>query len=111
VRFVPLSLPLDRGIFVTAFVPVDDGLDVRGLFADAYAKHRLIRLRADSPELRHVRGTAFADVSVHRDADCAVALVAIDNLGKGAAAQAVQCLNLSFGWPVETGLMGAPVTP
>lgn len=111
VHLVPISAPIDRGIFATCFAPVDDGLDVEALFRDAYAGHRLVRLRQGSPELRHVRGTAFTDISVSRQGDQAVVLVAIDNLGKGAAAQAVQCLNLSLGLPVETGLWRAPCTP
>lgn len=111
VRFVPQSLPLDRGIFATCFVPVDPTLDARALVQAAYDGAPLVRLRKDTPEVRLVRGTAFADLSVHQDGDCAVVLCAIDNLGKGAAAQAVQCMNLGFGWPVETGLMSAGCTP
>lgn len=41
----------------------------------------------------------------------AAVLSAIDNLGKGAAAQAVQCLNRSLGLPVDTGLTPIPLTP
>lgn len=103
-RFVPCSAPLDRGIFATAFVPVVDGADAVAIVAGAYAGCPLVRLRAQTPELRHVRGTAFADLSVHVDGDTAVILVAIDNLGKGAAAQAVQCLNLAMGLDEAAGL-------
>lgn len=108
-HFVPTSAPLDRGILVTAFVPVAG--DARAAIGDAYAGRPLIRLREGSPELRHVRGTAFADLSVHQDGGMAVVLVAIDNLGKGAAAQAVQCFNLAAGLPEAAGLRRAPATP
>lgn len=70
-----------------------------------------MRIRRDSPEVRHVRGTAFADLSVAQAGDTAVVLCAIDNLGKGAATQAVQCLNLVAGLPVETGLRRAAALP
>lgn len=110
-HFVPVSAPLDRGILATCFAPVDDGLDVQALFAEAYARQPLVRLRGESPEVRHVRGTAMADVAAHRDGSCAVAIVALDNLGKGAASQAVQCLNIRLGLPAETGLVRAACTP
>lgn len=111
VRLVPTSAPLDRGIFATCFATVDPSLDARSLYRAAYEQAPLVRIRDESPEIRHVRGSAFADLAVHQDGEAVVVLCAIDNLGKGAASQAVQCLNLSFGWPAETGLMVAPCTP
>jgi N-acetyl-gamma-glutamyl-phosphate reductase common form len=110
-QFVPLSAPVDRGIFATCFATVDPATDVGALLREAYHDRPLIRFRDDSPELRHVRGTAFADLAVHQDGKTAVILVAIDNLGKGAASQAVQCLNLMLGLPSETALRGAACTP
>lgn len=109
-HFVPLSAPVDRGIFATCFVPVRD-VDPIAVFGDAYADTPLVRLRTDTPHLRHVRGTAACDLAVHADGEMAVVLSAIDNLGKGAAAQAVQCLNLSRGWPADRGLRPIPLTP
>lgn len=111
VRFVPMSAPVDRGIFATCFATVDPAVNVRALYQAAYENAPLVRLRDDSPEIRHVRGSAFADLAVHQDGESVVILSAIDNLGKGAASQAVQCLNLSFGWPAENGLLVAPCTP
>ncbi|MEZ4320509.1 MAG: N-acetyl-gamma-glutamyl-phosphate reductase [Myxococcota bacterium] len=92
VHFVPASGPFDRGIFATCFVPVAPGIDARAIVVDAYAHHPRIRIRPGSPELRYVRGTGFCDLSVHAEDGMAVVLAAIDNLGRGAAAQAVQCL-------------------
>ncbi len=103
-HFVPWSAPIDRGIFATAFVPLPDGLQARPILADAYAGAPLVRLREGSPEVRHVRGTAFADLSVHQPGAVAAVLVAIDNLGKGAAAQAVQATNVALGLPAAAGL-------
>jgi N-acetyl-gamma-glutamyl-phosphate reductase len=108
---VPHSAPVDRGIFATCFVPVPLDADPIAIVRDAYAAAPLVRLRPGTPELRHVRGTAFADLAVHvRDGLCTV-LVALDNLGKGAAAQAVQCANLAAGLPEQAGLALAAVTP
>jgi N-acetyl-gamma-glutamyl-phosphate reductase common form len=109
--FVPTSAPLDRGIFATCFVPIADGLDAAAVLSEAYGRAPLVRIRSGSPELRHVRGTAFADLAVYRAPGHAVVLAAIDNLGKGAATQAVQALNLVAGLPPETGLLRAAALP
>lgn len=108
-HFVPLSAPIDRGILASVLVPVEG--DARTLIDASYADAPLVRLREGSPELRHVRGTAFADVSVAQDGDVAAVLVAIDNLGKGAAAQAVQAMNLALGLPGDLGLRFPAATP
>jgi N-acetyl-gamma-glutamyl-phosphate reductase len=108
-QFVPMSAPLDRGIFATCFVPLTGELNVDSLYADAYAAQPLIRLREESPELRFVRGTGFCDLAVHREGKTAVVLCAIDNLGRGAAAQGVQCMNKMFGFEETSGLLAAPL--
>ena len=110
VHLVPLSAPIDRGILATCFAEVGEA-DAAAIVADAYAGNLLVRIRPETPELRFVRGTALCDLSVHQDGGTAVVLSAIDNLGKGAAAQAVQCLNLALGLPAHTGLSAAPTTP
>lgn len=109
--FVPLSAPIDRGILATAFVPLTADVDPGKLVRDAYAKSPLVRIREESPHLRHVRGTAFADLWVGTQHGHAVVIGAIDNLGKGAATQAVQCLNRMAGWPAHTGLRRSAALP
>ena len=111
IAFVPLSAPVDRGILATCFVDISPDIDVAACLADAYASAPLVRLRDESPELRHVRGTAFCDLSVHRQGRVSVILSAIDNLGKGAATQAIQALNLQQGWAADLGLRTPPTLP
>lgn len=110
-HFVPHSAPVDRGILATCFVPVDPGTDAKALVTAAYAGRPLVRMRAETPEIRHTRGTAFVDLSVHQEGGMAVVLSAVDNLGKGAATQAIQCANLALGLPVDAGLRRAAATP
>ena len=113
-RFVPLSAPIDRGILATAMIPLKDSLDdasAKAILEKSYGQHPLVRVREGSPEIRHVRGTGFCDVSAFASDDEVVVISAIDNLGKGASAQAIQCLNHSFDWPVETGLELVPCLP
>ena len=101
---MPTSGPFDRGIFASVFVDVGEA-SARAILVDAYADAPLVRFRDQTPELRFVRGTAFADLGVHQDGSQAVVLVAIDNLCKGAATQAIQCLNLCSGLDVGRGLL------
>jgi N-acetyl-gamma-glutamyl-phosphate reductase len=110
VHLVPVSAPVDRGILASVLVEVGEA-SAAAIVADAYAAAPLVRLRAASPELRWVRGTAHADIAVHQQDGVASVLVAIDNLGKGAAAQAVQALNLALGLPEAAGLHTPSLTP
>lgn len=96
-HFVPLSAPVDRGILASCFVQVPEDVDAAAVVRDAYAHHPAVRVRAESPQLRWVRGTGLCDLSVVQDGSEVVVLSALDNLGKGAAAQALQCLELSLG--------------
>ena len=111
IRFVPWSAPVDRGIFATTLFTPADGVDIGAVFADAYADAPLVRIRSESPTLRCVRGSALADVSFEQSDDGAAVLCAIDNLGRGAAGQAIAALNLSLGLPVDSGLRFLPPTP
>ena len=105
IDFVPVSAPIDRGIFATVFADVSADFDLKEAFLDAYKDSPMIRIRDESPNLRALRGTALTDISVHQDGESAVILVAIDNLGKGAASQAIQALNISLGFPDSEGLL------
>ena len=109
--FVPLSAPIDRGIFATLFADVAINVDVDELFQQAYSGKPLVRLRHGSPDLRTLRGTAMADISIHQDNTTVAVLVAIDNLGKGAAAQAIQALNISLGFSETEGLLIPACSP
>jgi len=65
-----------------------------------------------APDTRSVRGTNLARIALHRAAaDLLVVLVVEDNLVKGAAGQAVQCMNLQFGRPETEGLGHVAVAP
>ena len=114
IRFVPLSAPIDRGILATAMLPMKRAWsleEAQETLREKYAQHPLVRVREGSPEIRHVRGTAFCDVAAFVDGKDVVVISAIDNLGKGASTQAVQCLNHAFDWPVQTGLIHPPALP
>lgn len=111
VTFVPHLVPMKRGMLATVYLeprlPVTQA-DLRTLFLDFYRGEPLVRVLADgsTPSTRSVAGTGFCDVAPFLDTRTGriIVLSAIDNLGKGAAAQALQALNLMAGFPETEGL-------
>jgi len=111
VCFVPHLLPVRRGLLATCYVTTD--ADVRSLLEAAYAASPLVRVLASgvTPELARVQGTDTAEIGVFEDGATGTAIVicALDNLGKGAAGQAVQNANLALGLDETSGLRLAGV--
>ncbi|GIW40136.1 MAG: N-acetyl-gamma-glutamyl-phosphate reductase [Candidatus Binatia bacterium] len=110
VLFVPHLVPVRRGILTTLYVRLARPLgeeELGGFFAEDYGSEPFVVLaRGRWPELREVRGTNLCAIGWTLDADrtTAVVVTALDNLGKGAAGQAVQNLNLLCGFPETQGL-------
>ena len=107
-RFVPHVAPFFRGLVTTAFMDLADGVeasDVQEAMERAYADKPLVRLLEGMPSVAGVERTSFADIGwVVRDGGVVVSC-AIDNLLKGASGQAVQCLNLAYGFGETEGLL------
>jgi N-acetyl-gamma-glutamyl-phosphate reductase len=115
-RFVPLSAPIDRGILAVCFFALvdrerPDANEEFEVLRRAYHDRALVVVRPEPPELRHVRGTGRAHLSLHVEAETVVVMAAIDNLGKGAAAQAIQCFNRAFALADDVGLRGPAALP
>jgi N-acetyl-gamma-glutamyl-phosphate reductase len=118
VMFVPHLLPVTRGILTSIFMRPRSGTteqDVRAAYEASFAKSRFVRILkpGELPELRNVRATNFCELAfvLDRRSDTLLALTAIDNLGKGAAGQAVQNMNLMLGYDEAAGLLGAAPVP
>jgi N-acetyl-gamma-glutamyl-phosphate reductase len=118
VTFTPHLVPMNRGLFTTAYVPLAREAstgECLAAFREAYAGEPFVRVldEGDLPRTRAVLGSNCADVSVVVDGRNrrAVCLSVIDNLGKGGSAQAIQNLNLMYGWDERTGLEAPPVYP
>jgi N-acetyl-gamma-glutamyl-phosphate reductase len=107
VTFVPHLLPIRRGLLATCYVH-GTGADLRERLDDAYAASRVVRLLPDgvAPELARVQGTDAAELALFEDRStgCTIVVCALDNLGKGAAGQAVQNANLALGLEESLGL-------
>ncbi|MBI5836732.1 MAG: N-acetyl-gamma-glutamyl-phosphate reductase [Candidatus Eisenbacteria bacterium] len=112
--FVAHSAPFVRGIFVTVHAPRESfasGLPAPDFLREFYRDEPLVRVRDDSPRVLDVAGTAFCDLSMTVRGDHVVVCAALDNLGKGMAAQAVQNMNLLAGYPETTGLLSPALGP
>lgn len=111
VAMVPQSGPFSRGIFTVAHARLPADVDAAEIYARRYGPEPFVRLRRDTPSLRHVARTNFCDVSVHQRGRRVVVLTAIDNLGKGMAGQAIQNMNILFGLDETTGLLAPGANP
>jgi N-acetyl-gamma-glutamyl-phosphate reductase len=103
VTFVPHLVPVDQGELLTCYFETGD--DVAARLREAYADEPFIELVDRPPGMRDVRETNFCRIHSWQDGRRAIVFSAIDNLWKGTASQAVQCLNLMFGRPETEGLL------
>ena len=112
--FVPHLLPISRGMLCTMYVRVEREPALAKLFEDAYAREPFVVLRgATPPTIAEVRGTNRCAIGWRFDAATGYAIVmtAIDNLGKGAAGNGVQSMNVVLGLPETTGLEASALVP
>ena len=111
VCFVPHLLPIRRGLLATCYVTPT--AELRPLLEEAYADSDVVRVLPDgvAPELARVQHTDCAEIALFEDraTDRAIVLCALDNLGKGAAGQAIQNANLALGLEETAGLLLAGV--
>jgi N-acetyl-gamma-glutamyl-phosphate reductase len=107
VCFVPHLLPVRRGLLVTCYATAEADA-VRTRLEETYAGSRVVHLLPEGvpPELARVQETDAAELGVFEDRATGTAIVicALDNLGKGAAGQAVQNANLALGLVETAGL-------
>ncbi len=116
VSFTPVLAPLPRGILATCSATLENGdEDVRAAYEKAYADEPFVHLLPEGhwPTTGAVLGSNAVQlqVAVDRDVNRLVVVAAIDNLAKGTAGAAVQCMNLALGLPETTGLSTVGVAP
>jgi N-acetyl-gamma-glutamyl-phosphate reductase len=110
VNFTPHLIPMTRGILATAYAPLTRQLseaEAVALYQETYRNEPFIRVLHDTlPRTKATLGSNYCDVAVKIDprTSMAIAIAAIDNLGRGAAGQAVQNMNLMCGLPETTAL-------
>jgi len=110
ITFTPHLIPLNRGIISTSYLDLARMAttdEVLALYREHYKGERFVRVSKALPDTKNVQETNFVDVSARVDprTNKLIVVSAEDNLTKGAAGQAVQCLNLVFGYDEATGLL------
>lgn len=111
--------PMIRGIHATLYARVTREADFQALYRERYADEPFIDVMPDGshPDTRSVRAANLCRIALHRPhetatrSDTLVVLSVIDNLVKGASGQAVQNMNIMFGFPESTGLGQVPIVP
>lgn len=116
--FTPHLVPMNRGILVTAYATLKEGVtseQVRAAYDKYYKEEKFVRVldKDVCPQTRWVKGSNYVDVNYKIDERCnrVVMMGTIDNLVKGAAGQAVQNMNLLFGFEESEGLELVPMFP
>ena len=106
--FMTHSLPVSRGIFASCYMETNAQMsneDLQNLYRHFYEDAFFVRIVEGSPDINWVKNTNFCDIAVHSSGKQVVVFSALDNLVKGAAGQAVQNMNLMFGFDEKTGLV------
>ncbi len=118
VSFTPVLAPMSRGILATVSAPLTAGATaagVRDVYADAFEKEPFVHLLPEGswPQSKAAVGsnTVHIQATVDPRAQRLVAVAAMDNLTKGTAGGAVQCMNLALGLDEQTGLSTIGVAP
>lgn len=123
INFTPHLVPMNRGILATEYASLvknpdgslPDEIQIRAAYEKYYKKEKFVRVLEPGifPETKWVEGSNYTDINFKIDARTGriVMMGALDNLVKGAAGQAVQNMNLLFGFDEAEGLSLVPMFP
>lgn len=112
--FQTYSAPFVRGILSSHYMELQQERrpeEVRDLFLNYYGDEHFIRWAGEKVDVNHVRHSNFVDIGAAVDGHYLIVWAALDNLQKGAAGQAVQNMNILFGYPESLALDSPPVHP
>ena len=112
--FATHSLPVPRGIFASAYIETKDALNAEvltSIYKDFYRGSFFVRIVNGSPDVGVVKMTNFCDIAVAVAGKQVAVFAALDNLVKGAAGQAIQNMNLMYGFDERAGLMFPGTNP
>ena len=119
--FTPHLIPMDRGILSTIYVRLKEKVDlshVQKIYTDFYRKEKFVRVLENGyyPTTKAVKGSNYCHLSVFLDtrnprSQTLIIVSAIDNLLKGASGQAVQNMNIMYGFDETDGLLNLPAYP
>lgn len=123
INFTPHLVPMNRGILVTEYAALRKKADgslpsyeeIKSVYDTYYSAEKFVRVmdKGVCPETKWVEGSNYVDIGFQIDSRTGriILMGALDNLVKGAAGQAVQNMNLLFGFPESEGLNLVPMFP
>jgi len=117
ILFTPHLIPIKRGILATTYLNLKESssqAEILELYQKAYGQEKFVQvLKEGLPEIKNVAGSNFAQIGFKYDqrTERLIIVSAIDNMLKGAAGQAVQNMNLLFGYPEDSGLKSTALFP
>lgn len=118
INFTPHLVPMNRGILITAYASLNKKVsyeEVKAVYDKYYRNEQFVRVldKDVPPETRWVEGSNYVDVNFKIDerTNRIIMMGAMDNLIKGAAGQAVQNMNIMFGFEENEGLLQVPMFP
>jgi N-acetyl-gamma-glutamyl-phosphate reductase len=116
ILFLPHLVPMTRGILASCYVTLRGSLsaaDVRDVYNDFYRGHPFVRVVSKPPQTKQTLGSNFCMIYPTIDSRTGhlIILSCIDNLVKGASGQAIQNMNLMFGFDECLGIDNVPVYP
>ena len=109
VTFVPHLLPVNRGILSTIYVKTERSFDeIYNTYVEFYKNEKFVRVlpKGSFANIKNVRMSNYCDISLHYDEHTKTLIItgAIDNMVKGAAGQAIQNMNIRFGFPEDEAI-------
>lgn len=116
-NFTPHLIPMQRGILATCYANLKNNVteeDLQKLYEDFYKDDYFVRFTgSEMPETKYVKDSNYIDIGLKIDkrTNRVIVVAAIDNLFKGAAGQAVQNMNLMFGFDEKEGINMIPSCP
>jgi len=118
ISFTPHLLPISRGILSTIYATLKENItsaNIREMYTAKYGGEKFVRILGDSdfPATQYVRGSNYCDIGFKIDSRTGriIVMSAIDNVVKGSSGQAVQNMNIMYGFDEAEGLEGAPYFP
>lgn len=110
IYFTPHLVPMNRGILCSMYVKMKKEIsnkEILSIYGDFYSKEPFVRIKMDDkfPKTKDVVNTNFCEVAIRIVDKRAIILSSIDNLIKGAAGQAVQNMNIMYGFNETLGLL------
>jgi N-acetyl-gamma-glutamyl-phosphate reductase len=118
ISFTPHLIPVNRGILTTIYSNSLQDIstsELIGIYTDFYSKERFVRIHPEDslPNISLVKGSNFCDIGMRFDPRTKriVVISAIDNLVKGASGQAIQDMNIMYGFPEDSGIKNLPLFP